>query len=108
MRISNGSSDGFSSDLVGGEAHILEAEKAARAGEAGMDVIDDQQRAMRFRNVRDPAQTFGGCGVEPAFALHRFDEDRRGGIEPARRIGEALLEQVGGVDRKSVVWGKSV
>src|SRR3546814_9693482 len=71
-------------------------------------VIDDQQRAMRFRNVRDPAQPFGGCGVEPAFALHRFDEDRRGGIEPARRIGEALLEQVGGVDRKSVVWGKSV
>src|SRR3546814_3083345 len=58
---------------------------------------------MRLRDPRDPAQPFGGCGVEPAFALHRFDEDRRGGIEPARRIGEALLEQVGSVDLGAVI-----
>src|SRR3546814_8183381 len=31
------------------------------------------------------------------------DLDRRGGIEPARRIGEALLEQVGGVDVGAVI-----
>ncbi len=58
---------------------------------------------MRPGDVRDAAQPLGRGGVEPAFALHRFDEDRRGGIEPARRIGEPLFEQVGGVDVGAVI-----
>ena len=48
-----------------------------------VDVVDDQQRAMRLGDIGDPAQPLGRRGVEPAFALHGFDKDRRRRVEPA-------------------------
>src|SRR3546814_12667521 len=51
----------------------------------------------------DLAQPFGRRGVEPAFALNGFDEDRRGRVEAARRVGEPLFEQLGGVDVGAVI-----
>ncbi len=69
-------------DDVGREAHALEAEEAAGAAAAGLDIVDDQQRAVTLGNVGDRAQPFRRRGIEPAFALHRLDENAAGASSP--------------------------
>ncbi len=47
-------------DDVGREAHILEAEEAAGAPAAGLDVVDDQQRAVTLGDLRRCARSHSG------------------------------------------------
>src|SRR3546814_19691352 len=56
------------------DAHVLKAEETACTPTARLNIVDDQQRAMRFRNGGDAAQPLRRRGVQTAFALHRFDQ----------------------------------
>jgi hypothetical protein len=44
-------------------------------------------------------RTQSACrGVQPAFALHGFQQDRRRRVEPRRPVLEHGFQQIGGVD----------
>src|SRR5690606_37823831 len=62
---------------VGLDAGALEAEERAGAAAAGLDVVDDEQRAVPACDRFDAAQPGIARHVETALALDRLDDDRR-------------------------------
>src|SRR5690606_15754795 len=56
-------------DDVGLEARPLETEEPARAADAGLDVVDDEERARALGEAGDAPQPVIARGVEPALAL---------------------------------------
>ena len=68
---------------------MLDREQFAGAGEAGLDLVGDQEDAVLVADAAELDQKLGRRDVEAAFALDRLDDDRR---DPRRLdIG---LEQV--------------
>ncbi len=70
---------------------MLHGEHAAGAGDAGLDLVDDEQDAVLVADGAQFAQKVEGRDVEAALALDRLDDDRR---HPLRLDvgGEELLE----------------
>src|SRR3546814_4597615 len=85
------------------DAHVLKAEETACTPTARLNIVDDQQRAMRFRNGGDAAQPLRRRGVQTAFALHRFDQYGGRRIQTAGWIGKALFEQRRRIDIRPII-----
>src|SRR3546814_12689441 len=83
----------FRSHYVRRDAHVLKAEETACTPTARLNIVDDQQRAMRFRNGGDAAQPLRRRGVQTAFALHRFDQYGGRRIQTAGWIGKRSEER---------------
>jgi hypothetical protein len=64
----------------------------ARAREAGLNFVGDEQDAVPVTERAQAAEEFWRRDVEPAFALHWLDDDRR----DARRIDISLEQLVNG------------
>ncbi len=91
------------SDDVGVKAELFERKERARAPAPGLDVIEDEQRAVFFGDCLDLFEPFARRSVQAALTLYGFDEDRGGGIDAARRIVEHLLEHIGGIDVRTEI-----
>ncbi len=63
-------------DHVGAHAVVLEAEPLAGATEAGLHLVDDQQQVALVAQPPHALEELDGGRVDPAFALHRLEEDR--------------------------------
>ena len=67
-------------DRVGGDARVLEGEPLAGASGAGLDLVDDEQRAVPVgelaRGLEEPVGQLDDAGL----ALDGLDEERRDGV----------------------------
>ena len=59
------------------DAVVLDGEHPARAAEARLHLVDDQQDAVLVAEAADARHELGRSNDEAAFALHRLDDDRR-------------------------------
>src|SRR5690606_17712756 len=85
-------------DDIGLDAGALEAEEPAGPAATGLDVVDDEKRPMASGYRLDPAQPGVARHVQPALALHRFDDDRSRLVQARGGIRELALELGGGID----------
>src|SRR5690554_1082339 len=92
-------------DDVGLDAHFLEAEESAGTAAAGLDVIDDQQHVVLAAQLLQLAHPVSGGGVQAAFALDDFNDDRGGLVHAAARVAEQLVHHRDGVDLVAEVVG---
>ena len=63
-------------DRVGGDALVLEGEPLPRAPGAGLDLVDDQQRAVPLGDFARRAEEPLGQREHPGLALDGLDEER--------------------------------
>src|SRR5947209_7248926 len=61
---------------VGLHFHLLRREPRAGASEAGLDLVDDEQRADARRDLADVPHERRGSGDVAALTQHGLDEDR--------------------------------
>ena len=76
-------------DEVGLNSGVLGREKAPGTAKARLDLVDDHDDPMRIADAAKFLQELVGRGIEPAFALHRLDQNCR---DVARR--DIHFEQV--------------
>ena len=74
-------------DQIGNDAEVLAREHLAGAGEAGLDLVGDEDDVVRAAPVDERRQEAVGGDDEAALALDRLDDDRRRGCRrrPASR-----------------------
>ena len=65
-------------DRVRPDAELLPGEEAARAADAALDLVEDQQRAVLVGERAGGGQELRARRVDPALALDRLDQDRPG------------------------------
>ena len=63
---------------VRGDPKVLVGEQAPGAADAGLDLIEDQQRAPLSGDVPAGLEKRRGGDTHPSFALHRLDQHRSG------------------------------
>jgi hypothetical protein len=80
-------------DDVGFEPGMLEAEPAAGAAEAGLDLVEDQERAALAAQSLRRVQELGGADVDAALALHRLDDDGGGRVSDRGIEGSNVVER---------------
>ena len=80
-------------DDVGLDARVLEREQLAGAGEAGLDLVGDEDDAVLVAERAQRVQEIGRRDVEAAFALHRLDDD----AGDRRRVGLILEDRLEGL-----------
>ena len=64
-------------DRVGARARPVVAEEASEPADAGLHLVDEQQRAVLVAERAKPREEPARRGEDAALALHRLDDDRR-------------------------------
>ena len=62
-------------DRVRGDARVLEAKPLAGSSDAGLHLVDEQERAGAIAHFAEPREEARGGWEHAAFALHRLDDD---------------------------------
>ena len=70
---------------VGHDARPLVGEPVARAADAGLDLVDDEQRAVSGRQLTGEPEVVVGELPHPRLALDRLDDERPPSCRPPRR-----------------------
>ena len=84
-------------DRVGFHAELLPREEAAGAADAGLHLVEDQQRAVLVRKSACLCEELRRERVDAALALHRLEQDRRCArpdvLKPEARARDERLER---------------
>ncbi len=75
-------------DHVGLDAGPFMGEQLAGAAHAALHFVEEQQQPVFVAHRAQAAQVFDVAGAHAAFALHRFDQDRR------RLVGDGVAQHV--------------
>jgi len=59
---------------VGTQVEVLACKKLARAPDAGLDLVDDEERAVLVAERLGAGEELLGAGIDPAFALNDLDD----------------------------------
>src|SRR5438128_764883 len=70
---------------VGADAEVLEGEERARPADAGLHLVEAEQRAVLGGQLRRRAEETWVRGQHAALALDRLDQDQAG-VWPDRRL----------------------
>jgi hypothetical protein len=90
---------------VGHHGLVLEREHLARASDPGLDLVENQQRAVRVTQLAQPAQVAVGRNVHAAFSLDGLD-DEGGGVRVDRALcGREIAERDHHLFRQQVAIG---